>query len=237
MDLGSNLLAALREQDLARIEPHLQPLKLSAGDVIYDPGDEVRHAYFPLGSAMASFLIPMKEGETVETAMVGREGVVGGIVSNGLLPAYAKCSVMHGGDFLRLPSIVLDEAKRQSVHMGNLFARYADCLVAQIFQSVACNALHSIEQRAAKWLLFALDRTGRDELVLTQQQLGSLLGIGRSYVTRVVARMKASGVIEIGRGRVRILDRHRLAYLSCDCNLLVAEHFDIVLRGVYPDGA
>ncbi len=236
MDLGSNLLAALREQDLMRIEPHLQPMTLHEGHVIYEPGDEVRHAYFPLGSAMASFLIPMKEGESVETTMIGREGAVGGIVSNGRVPAYAKCSVMHGGEFLRVPSVVLEDAKRQSVHMANLFARYADCLLAQIFQSVACNALHNIEQRAAKWLLSAMDRTGKHELVLTQQQLGSLLGIGRSYVTRVIARMKADGVIKTRRGAIRIVNRPRLAHLSCDCNLLVAEHFETVLRGVYPEG-
>lgn len=234
---GSNLLAALRASDREVILPFLQPVTLDEGHVIYEPGDTVQHAYFPRHSALAAFLILMDDGEAIESAMVGREGAVGGIVSNGQLPAFARCCVMHGGEFFRVPTKALDLVKQQSPHMSHLFARYADCLVAQIFQSAACNARHSIEQRAAKWLTAALDRTGGDDISLTQAQLGSLLGVGRSYVTRIVARIKAEGIISTRRGGIRVHHRDRLIAMSCDCNRLVAQHFDQVLQGVYPDEA
>ena len=101
---------------------------------------------------------------------------------------------------------------------------------------MACNASHSIEQRFAKWLDAALDRTGGEDIALTQAQLGSLLGVGRSYVTRIVSRFKADGVIVTRRGGIRVTDRERLSATSCDCNQLVARHFETVLRGVYPGG-
>lgn len=232
---GSNLLAALRESDRAAIEPYLQPVTLDEGHVIYEPGDNVQHAYFPRKAALAAFLVLMEDGEAIESAMVGREGAVGGIVSNGRLPAFARCMVMHGGEFFRIPSRTLEAVKLQSPQMSHLFSRYADCLVAQIFQSAACNARHSIEQRAAKWLTAALDRTGGYEIRLTQAQLGALLGVGRSYVTRIVARIKAEGIISTRRGGIHVNDRARLDRMSCDCNRMVANHFDRVLQGVYPD--
>lgn len=142
---------------------------------------------------------------------------------------------MHGGDFYRMPLAELELIKKDSVHMRYLFARYADCLVAQIFQSVACNATHTIEQRTAKWLMAAMTRTGQQRIAMKQDQLGSLLGVGRSYVSRVVHRMKAAGMIAVQRGTILILDRDQIAGASCECNKLVSDHFRIVLRGVYPE--
>lgn len=233
----SNLLAALRPDDFAHIDPHLEPLTFPAGKVLYEPGDQVEHTYFPRGAALASFLAMISGGDAVECALVGREGAVGGIVSQGHIPAFARCCVLQGGDFYRIPIEVLHQLKQESPHMSNLFARYADCLVAQLFQTVACNASHSIEQRFAKWLAAALDRTGGEDIGLTQAQLGSLLGVGRSYVTRIVSRFKADGVIVTRRGGIRVTDRKRLSATSCDCNQFVARHFDTVLQGVYPNGA
>lgn len=232
--LGSNLLGALDSKDRDRITPHLQQIALPAGHVIYEPGDDVQFAYFPRYEALAGFLIPMPDGEAVEAAMIGREGAVGGIVSQGRLPAYARCCVTQGGEFLRIPSIVLDDLKRESPAIDRLFTRYADCLVAQILQSVACNARHSIEQRAARWLSVAVSRTVGDHVIMTQAQLGMFLGVGRSYVARVLKRLREQGIIQTKRGGITILDRKRLMAMSCDCTELIADHFDTVLRGVYP---
>ena len=232
---GSRLLAALRRDEFALILPHLQSLSMPAGAVLHEAGERVEHAYFPRGPALASFLVLTADGDAVESALIGREGAVGGIVSQGHLPAFARCCVLQGGEFYRVPSLALNELKQKSPHMNHLFARYADCLIAQLFQTVACNARHSIEQRFAKWLSAALDRTGGDDIGLTQAQLGSLLGVGRSYVTRIVSRFKADGVIVTRRGGIRVVDKERLTDTSCECNRLVAQHFDTVLKGVYPN--
>lgn len=232
----SKLLAALSRDDFAQIQSHLQPLTLSAGEVLLEAGGQVEHTYFPRGPALVSFLVPMSKGHAVECAMIGREGAVGGIVSQGRIPAFARCSVLQGGEFFRISTDVLHQLKQDSPQMSHLLARYADCLIAQLFQTVACNASHSIEQRFAKWLAAALDRTGGEDIGLTQAQLGSLLGVGRSYVTRIVSRFKADSVIATRRGGIRVTDRERLKATSCVCNEQVARHFDTVLRGVYPDG-
>lgn len=231
----SNLLSALRQKDRALLKPFMTEHHLSAGEAIYESGEIVRFAYFPRGSALAVFLVLMENGEVVETTMVGREGALGGIVSHGSVPSYARSCVMHEGDFYRISTIDLEQIKEQSPQIRHLFSRYADCVMAQVFQSVACNASHTIEQRAAKWLCAALDRTGKDEISMTQEQLASMMGIGRSYASRVVQRFKADALIQTRRGGLKVLDPAGLRARACGCNELVKQHFEMVLKGVYPD--
>lgn len=232
---GSNLLGALRAKDRALLEPHLIECEFGTGYTLYDPGEIVRHAYFPRHGALAIFLVTLEDGEAVETVMVGREGALGGIVSQGRIPAYARSCVMHGGPFYRIASSDLEEVKERSPEIRHLFARYADCLMAQVFQSVACNASHTIEQRAAKWLGAAVERTGETDISMTQEQLASMMGIGRSYASRVVQRFKAEKLVKTRRGGIEVLDCQRLHDHACSCNDLVRRHFDTVLKGVYPD--
>jgi Crp-like helix-turn-helix domain len=233
-ELGNNLLKALRQQDLALLRPRMEEVDLVAQQIIYEAGDDVDYVYFPCGPTLISFVVVLGNGKDVETALVGREGAVGGIVNQGHLPAYARSIVQYAGPALRMKCYELEKAKAESATLRHFFARYADCLMAQIFQCVACNAVHSIEQRAAKWLLAAADRTGGAEIPLTQEQLSSILGVGRSYVSRVIQTMKARGLIEVGHRRMRIADEAGLAGVACDCNLCVKKHFDEVLVGVYP---
>jgi DNA-binding FadR family transcriptional regulator len=116
-----------------------------------------------------------------------------------------------------------------------VFARYADCLLAQMFQSTACNAAHSIEQRTAKWIISAMERTNGDNVVpLTHEQLATLLGVGRSYASRVIQIFKAEGVLETRRGSILVRNREALQKRACLCNENVKNHFEEVLRGVYP---
>jgi len=234
MARDNNLLCALKPNDFELLLANLGRAQHAAGDVLYEPGDTVNYAYFPCGQALASYRVILPDGRGVETALIGREGAIGGIVSHGRLPAYARALVQFEGQFLKIGSSQLESLKRASSTLNNLFARYADCLLAQIFQSTACNATHSIEQRAAKWMLAALDRIGSDEVLLTQEQLGGLLGVGRSYVSRVMRKLREDGVLRTRRGRVLIARRAELETRSCDCNALVREHFEEVLRGVYP---
>ena len=232
----NNLLSALKPNDFELLLPALGRTQHPVGDILYEPGDYVNYAYFPCGQALASFRVVLADGRGVETALIGREGAIGGIVSQGRLPAYARALVQFEGEFLRIGSSQLERLKGTSSTLNHLFARYADCLLAQVFQSTACNATHSIEQRTAKWMLAALDRTGSDEVLLTQEQFGELLGVGRSYVSRVMRRLQDDGVLRTRRGRVRVVRRAELEARSCDCTALIRDHFEKVLRGVYPNG-
>jgi hypothetical protein len=232
---SNNLLSVLRRDDLDLLLPHLRTLTTASNAVLYDHGQNVETVYFPRKSTLASFVISTSDGTVVETLIVGREGAVGGIVSQGRLPAYSRTMVQHGGDFLTLPVSILDAAKQRSRTLDNLFARYADCVLAQILQSTACNAAHNIEQRTAKWIISAMERTEDDEVPLTQERLSSMLGVGRSYVSRVMARFKEDGILKIRRGHILIHDKARLEARACRCNETVKAHFNEVLKGVYPD--
>lgn len=231
---GSNLLAKLRPEDLNLLLPDLSECRLRTGQILYEPGDTVNRCYFPRGASVASLQALLDNGEAVETAMIGREGAVGGIVSNGLLPAFARTSVLHGGAFYAIATSDLERAKERSAHVGRLFDRYADCLLAQVFQSVACNANHLIEQRAAKWLSAAVARTGSADITIRQEQFASIMGVGRSYVSRVISRFKTMELIVVRRGGIKVLDPQRLEKLACACDHLVQKHFEKVLGGTYP---
>ena len=231
----NNLLRRLNASDFALLEPHLAHEESPAGGLLYNPGDDVDTVHFPCGPSLVSFMVPNDDGRDVETILVGREGAVGGIVSQGYLPAYTRIMVKFGGPFVRLPVGKLEAAKLKSATLRNVFARYADCLLAQIFQATACNAIHSIEQRAAKWIISAMERTnGQDVVPLTHEQLATLLGVGRSYTSRVIQTFKAEGVLETRRGSILVRNRDALRIRACLCNESVKNHFEEVLRGVYP---
>jgi CRP-like cAMP-binding protein len=231
---GNNLLRALNASDLALLQPLMEEWHGEMGAVLFSPGESVQHVYFPCGPSMISFLVVLENGQSVETALVGREGAVGGIVSQGRLPAYARAEVQFSGLFLRMESAALERAKLQSLTLRHLFARYADCMVAQTFQAVACNGAHTIEQRIAKWLQAAMTRTSEHEVPLTQEQLAAMLGVGRSYLSRVLRSLKQRRILDTKRGRICVLDGEALSRLSCRCDESVRRHFEEVLSGVYP---
>jgi hypothetical protein len=231
----NNLLRRLDRADFALIDPYLTAIETEPSDLLYSPGANVETVYFPCGASLVSYVVPNEDGRDVETILVGREGAVGGIVSQGFLPAYTRISVKFGGPFVRLPVSKLEAAKAKSTTLRNIFARYADCMLAQIFQSTACNAIHSIEQRTAKWIISAMERTDGDDIVpLTHEQLATLLGVGRSYASRVIQAFKVDSIIETRRGSIVVRDRDALGQRACLCNEAVKNHFEEVLRGVYP---
>jgi hypothetical protein len=231
----NNLLRLLSPADYALLAPHVAFETAAAGDLLYNPGDDVQVVHFPCGPSLATFLVPNEDGRDVETILVGREGAVGGIVSEGFLPAYTRICVKFGGPFVRIHVGKLEAAKLHSPSLRHVFARYADCMLAQIFQSTACNAIHSIEQRTAKWILAAMERTGDESCVpLTHEQLATLLGVGRSYASRVLQSFKAEGVLDTRRGSILVRNRDGLRLRACLCNEAVKTHFEEVLRGVYP---
>jgi hypothetical protein len=232
----NNLLRRLNGGDYALLAPHLAQDESRSNQLLYSPGDDVETVHFPCGPSLVSYLVTNEDGRDVETILIGREGAVGGIVSQGYLPAYTRIVVKFGGPFIRLSVGKLETAKTASPTLRNVFARYADCMLAQIFQSTACNAIHSIEQRTAKWIISAIERTnGNDVVPLTHEQLATLLGVGRSYTSRVIQTFKAEGILETRRGSILIRNPEALRVRACLCNEAVKNHFEEVLRGVYPD--
>src|SRR6201999_3164197 len=231
----NNLLRRLSSSDYALLVPHLAQEEARANQLLYSPGDDVETVHFPCGPSLVSYLVTNEDGRDVETILVGREGAVGGIVSQGFLPAYTRIVVKFGGPFVRMPVGKLEAAKLKSLSIRNIFARYADCMLAQIFQSTACNAIHSIEQRTAKWIISAVERTsGNDVVPLTHEQLAPLPGVGRPYASRVIQTFKAEGVLETRRGSILVRNPEALKLRSCLCIAGVKTHFEEVLRGVYP---
>lgn len=234
---ANNLLAALTPDDFQLLAPFLEARQLATGFTLFEPGDIVENAWFPCDKALVSYRVSFADGRLVEVALVGREGAVGGIVSNGRLPAFSRAIAQNGGTFFRVALRDLDTLKAHAPGLRNLFARYADCLMAQIYQATACNAAHSIEARCAKWMLATIDRTESKTLALTHEQLATLLGVGRSYASRILLGMKSNGILHLSRGKIVVDDCAALEAIACDCDTLVRAHFETVLAGIYPDGS
>ena len=226
--VGNQLLSTFSPEARGLIERFGSMVQLRTGDVVLSRGDQVKATLFPLGSTLISMAVELSSDRTVEVALIGRRGAVGGIVSCGQAPAFTRALVLVGGPAFRMPMEALENGKRRSSFIGNLFCRFSDYLLSQVMQSVACNAYHSIPERAARWLLQAQDRTG-DRIELTQQALAGLLGVQRTTVNAVVQALEREGLIETGRGVIRVADRAGLKRRSCECYQRLEDHFGAVI--------
>ncbi|MEN3972817.1 Crp/Fnr family transcriptional regulator [Sphingomicrobium sp. XHP0235] len=226
---GHNRLIDMMPADLRQtILDKGELIDLNATDVLFRSGDDIKSTIFPMSPAMISLVVDVDDKRSVEVASIGQEGAIGGIVSCGDLPAFTRAEVQVGGKAYRVPMDVIEQLKRDDVFMRDLFCRYADYLLAQVMQSVACNAFHPIEARAARWLLTAQDRAG-DELELTQGALAALLGVQRTSVNAVARQLQSEGLIQYRRGIVTVTDRDELEHRACECYRRVEDHFDAVL--------
>jgi CRP-like cAMP-binding protein len=221
---GNRLLATFSPEARALIEPFGTMVQLQTGELVLSRGEQVKATLFPIGQTMISMAIELSDGRTVEAALVGLRGAVGGIISCGQAPAYTRAEALVGGSAFRVPMQALEEAKRRSPFIANLFCRFSDYLLSQAMQSVACNAFHSIPERAARWLLHAQDRTG-DRIELTQQALADLLGVQRTTVNAVIQSLEQHQLVASGRGVIRVIDRQGLKRRSCECYQRLEDHF------------
>jgi DNA-binding transcriptional regulator YhcF (GntR family) len=225
---GNRLLAAIPAIDRAMLEPHAEFVELEHGQVLFEPEEDVVITHFPLTGTMAALIVVLEDGRTAEAASIGREGALGGIVSAGHKPAFARAMTQIAGPAFRLETARIEVVKQRSSVVRDLFDRYADVLLAQVLQSVVCNAFHPM--RLARWLLMTQDRIASNELPLTQEYLAQMLGVHRSTVIRFAQLLQNDGVIRSARGRLTVVNRAKLEKASCECYGAVARHYERILR-------
>ena len=228
----NHLLAALPPEDSARISPYLTLAPLRARQVLYKRDEPLKQVFFP-GRSLCSLLLTMEDGASAEIAVVGPEGIVGVEVALGLRSAACDATVQVAGEgyaFVMNVDAFRSEIARPGM-FGVLVQNYASAFVGFVTQSVACNALHSVEARCCRWLLHAQDRLASSDLPLTHDLLSAMLGVRRPTVTLVLNDLTQAGTISTSRGLLRIIDRHALESRACDCYKTVTGIFDKCMAG------
>jgi CRP-like cAMP-binding protein len=228
-DTQSNrLLGALESVSRKRIDPHLEPITLKLGAVVCDAGGILKHAYFPEGSVL-SLLTVLENGSAIETANIGREGAFGLFAAMYSRVSFNRCIVQLEGPMVRCPIGLLQSEFKNSEHVRDLFVSYSETLLSQVQQTVACNALHTTEERICRWLLMMHDRAQGEPLTYTHEFLAHILGANRKSVTLAAQSLQNAGLISYRRGKMQVLDRTGLEKASCECYAIVRERFDAFL--------
>ena len=224
----NRLLAALEPEDLRRLAPHLERVDVARGTVLLEPDAELRHVWWP-EDCVVSLVIPTRDGGAAEAATIGREGMVGFFAILGDHRALARDIVQVPGRALRLPLATLRESFAASPRIHQVCLCYVAALIAHALQSVACNALHTVEARLARWLLLFQDRVdGTEALPVTQELLAEMLGVQRTTVTTAARALQRAGLIAYRWGSVTVLDRAGLERVSCECYGVIREHYEQV---------
>ena len=221
----NRFLATLPPHDFSLLAPHLRTIPLERGVMLHDVGEEIEHVYFP-HSGMVSLVAVMQSGADVETATIGRAGVIGASAGLGAKQSVGRAIVQLPGTGAWLSACQFHAAANRSQGIRDLIVRYNDLLLAQVQQSVVCNALHTMEGRLCRWLLQAHDCMDGNAIPLTQEFLGQVLGVRRTTVTIAAQLLQSSGLIQYRRGLIQIVDRPQLEELSCECYAVVRRHTD-----------
>jgi CRP-like cAMP-binding protein len=223
----NHLLASLPEEERAALMAHMRPTHLTVKTVLFDPGQLIGHVYFPIDGVI-SLVTPLADGNIVEVATIGNEGIVGvPLVAGGSLAVRAISQV--GGRTLRIDAATFVGEAENLPAFRRLVQRYVQALFGQISQAAACNRLHSNEERLSRWLLMSHDRVGTDAFPITHEFLGQMLGSRRATVTLSAGLLQAAGLIRYHRGRVTIVDREGLEGVSCECYAIIKAALDRVV--------
>jgi len=227
--VGNRLIAALPREEYKRLRPHLEAVSLSFKQHLYEPNEPIKYVYFP-NSGVVSVISVMEDGGTVEVATVGNEGMVGIPVLLGTDRVLAETFVQVPGDGWRMKVDVFKRLITPGSPTHNLLLRYTQALMSQLSQSVACNRLHSVEERCCRWLLQTRDRVESDEFPITQEFLSQMLGVRRASVSEVAAILQKAGLICYHRGKMAILNRKGLEAGSCECYQVIKQEYTRLLR-------
>ena len=216
------LLASLPEKDADVIARHLERLEVQAHHVLAEPGQTITYVYFPL-TCMISLVTMLDDGVTIESATIGNEGMSGLSVFHGLDISTSRAIVQMEGETLRMPTLALRELLPDVQSLRLALGHYADALISMLAQSGACNGLHNVEQRFARWLLTIQDRVQRYEFTITQDFLAQMLGSHRPTVTLAAGALQRAGFINYHHGHVSILDRASLEDVACECYSIIRD--------------
>ena len=212
----NHLLAALSNPELERISPRMELLSLRVGDMLHQPNESLRYAYFPT-SAIISLHYVTESGAASEIAGIGNEGVVGVSLVLGGATMQSSAVVQTAGNAYRLDRITLKEEFNRIGLLHRVLLRYTQTLMTQMFQSAVCNRHHSVEQQLCRLLLLTIDRIPDHELVMTQELVASMIGVRRESVTQAARNLQTSGLINYRRGHIAVLNRKGLEQRSCEC--------------------
>jgi CRP-like cAMP-binding protein len=224
----NQLLCALQPVIRKRIEPFLKSVDYKLGDVVCEAGGLIEHAYFPEGCVL-SLLTVLDNGDAIETANIGREGAFGLFAAMYSRVSFNRSLVQLAGPMVRCPITVLQSEFHSSAHVQDLFVSYSETLLSQVQQTVACNAMHSTEERVCRWLLMMHDRAEGETLTYTHEFLAAILGSNRKSITIAAQNLQATGLITYRRGMMQVLDRPELEKASCECYSIVKRRFDAFL--------
>lgn len=214
--VANKLLAALPRAEYQRLLASLEPVALAFGEVLYEPGDAIRHVYFPNDSLVS--LITLADRQlALEVGMVGREGMVGVALALGIALSPVRALVQGGGSAMRMKAAPFRKELRQSLPLQRGVYLYTHELMVQVAQTAACNRFHVVESRLARWLLMTRDRVGSDHFRLTQEFIGHMLGVRRVGVTNAAHALKQRKLIDYSRGNIEIINGPGLEAAACAC--------------------
>ncbi|MCG7392692.1 Crp/Fnr family transcriptional regulator [Microvirga sp. ACRRW] len=231
----NRLLAALEPEDFRVLEPYLEIVDLPKGKIIYEIGETIRHAYFP-HNAIVSLTTILKDGGSVEMAVFGREAMFGLVSALVTRQSYGRYVIRVPGTASRISIEKLNEAGLERPNIRQLVLSFTEALLSQTLQTVACNAVHSVEARCCRWILSTSDRVDQDALPLTHETLAEMLGVQRSTVSSVTRALQIAGLIHQGRGAITITDRAGLEEMSCECYRKIRKSFERLLPATYGRG-
>lgn len=221
----NHLLHSLPAEVYAHLQPFLEQVPLSFKKVLYEENVPISHVYFPL-TGVCSMLTIMQDGTAIEVATVGNEGMIGLPIFLGGDTIPGQAIVQIPGDALRMSSAQFREAVKRQEPLRSQLERYTQALFVLVAQSAACNRVHDIAQRCARWLLMTQDRVGNDQFPLTQEFLSEILGVRRAGVSEVASELQREELIRYSRGAITILNRPGLEARTCECYWIVRKEFE-----------
>jgi CRP-like cAMP-binding protein len=225
---GNHLLDALTPDGLAALQPHLEAVPLRINDIVQNPGQRAQFSFFPT-CGMISVIATMSTGATVEVGLVGREGMFNIAVILGDPTPSQKGVVQLSGSALRIRTAKLIEVDHVEAELHALLLRYAQVQLVQASQSAACNRLHQLEMRCARWILSAHDRADGASFAMTHEFLATMLGVRRPGVTAAVKALRSAGMIDYRHGSITVQDRRRLEAAACECYRYVQDESTRIL--------
>jgi CRP-like cAMP-binding protein len=227
----NHLLAALPTAEFEALATHLELVPMRLGQMLYEPGGQLQHAYFPTTSIVSLHYV-MESGASAETAGVGNEGMVGVSLFMGGDTTPSSAVVQTAGHAYRLGRRLLKQEFDRSGLLQRLLLRYTQALLTQMAQTAVCNRHHSLEQQLCRWLLLTLDRLPSNELVMTQELVASMLGVRREGITVAAGDLQRAGYISYRRGHIAVLNRAGLEAHSCECYAVVKKELNRLLSDV-----